>query len=81
MIPNIESNEFEILKNELLVEKLDLSISFKAENEKNEHVEYFIENLLDKCYKLDTNSTPNCYCLQKWAFFESRIISLKRYCK
>lgn len=57
--------EFEILRNELLLEKIDLSISFKAENELNEHVEFSIQNLLEKCYKLDTNSTPNSYCLQK----------------
>ena len=43
----------------------DLSLSFKTENELNESVTYYIDNLLEKCYKLDTNSTPNIYCLQK----------------
>ena len=43
----------------------DLSVSFSAENEANELVNYHIENVLEKCYILDTNSMPNMYCLQK----------------
>ena len=63
LIARIEANEFEILRDELVNE--DLSISLTTENELNEPIAYNIENLLEKCYKLDTNSTPQLYCLQK----------------
>ena len=65
LIVKIQAEEFEILKNELTTKFKDLSVSLNIENELNEPVSYYIENVLEKCYKLDTNATPNVYCLQK----------------
>ena len=63
LIVNIQDEEFENLTKEILKE--DLSVSLSTENELGEPVRYHIDNLIEKCYKLDTNSTPNMYCLQK----------------
>lgn len=60
----IEHEEFEIIRTELINNlNADLSIHYDVKIDKNNKIEHDISNLLEKCFKLDTNETPNFYHL------------------
>jgi hypothetical protein len=58
----VEKHEFEILKEKLEGEDLSVAYYSSAENDEPP-VSYSLENVLDVCYRLDTNSIPAMYRL------------------
>jgi hypothetical protein len=62
----IDSEEFEILKSQLqTLQSNAFSVSCTYEKDSPEPIEYKIENVLDQCYKIDTNSVPAMYRLMR----------------
>lgn len=62
MTRKIDFEEFGILKEQLDPDE-DLSLFYEYENNDKEIIIYKIDNVMEECYKLDTNNVPANYRL------------------
>lgn len=60
----VDADEFEILKDQIInALNEDLTIKFEFESTKDVRIAYELVNIIDDCYKLDTNPQPKKYRL------------------
>ena len=62
----VDADEFEILKDQIinvLNEDLTISVEFESAKDGSVKIYYELQNIIDDCYKLDTNPQPRKYRL------------------